>query len=260
MIGPGSKRDAFFVGYAPVPRALIGFLAVIVGAVTGGGMAVAAALVLAQGDWGNASFKWGDGYQTRTGVLAAAPYPVLFQPPSVEHPLGRAVVLSGQGKTGMQAASVDLDGRPVDVGGIALGRDEVGVEFIQVGGEVGLRPAEDAGFVPAGWTPPVEDLGRRTLKGEIVDSKCYLGAMRPGSGKTHKLCANLCLIGDIPPMFVVYREEGAPLVMLLGDAEGGPIPDALLDHTSHYVELSGRLERLADLLVFRVDPASVERL
>lgn len=260
MSRPDSGKDPFFVGYAPTPKALVGFLAVVAGAVIGGGMAAAAVLAMAQGDWGAASFKWGEGYQTRTGVLDAAPYPVLYQPPSPDYPQGRAVVLSGQGKRGVQQVAADLDGRPADVGGIALGRDEVGVEFIQVGGKVKLRPAEEAASVPAGWTPSTEDLGPRTLKGEIVDSKCYLGAMRPGAGKTHKLCANLCLVGGIPPMFVVYREEGAPLVMLLGDAEGAPIPDDLLDHTSHYVELSGRLERRADLLVFLVDPVSVRRL
>jgi hypothetical protein len=253
-------RDAFFVGYLPVPKPLVGFLAIVTGTLIGAGMAVAAVLAVAQGDWGEASFKWGDGYQTRTGILQAAPYPVLFLPPSPEHPQGHAVVLSGQGKRGVQEAADAQDGRPSDIGGIGLGRDETGIEFIQVGGKVGLRPADDAAAVPAGWTPPVEDLGARTLRGEMVDSKCYLGAMRPGQGKTHKLCANLCLIGGIPPMFVVYREAGAPLVMLLGDRDGRPLPDSVLDHTSHYVELTGSLERRADLLVFKVDPASLKRL
>jgi hypothetical protein len=170
------------------------------------------------------------------------------------------VVLSGQGKRGVQAAAEALDGGAADVGGIALGRGEVGVEFIQVGGKVRLRPAEDAAAVPAGWRPATEDLGARTLRGEIVDSKCYLGAMRPGQGKTHKLCANLCLIGGIPPMFVVYREAGAPLVMLLGDRAGKALPDDVLAHTGHYVELTGQLERRADLLVFRVDSGSARRL
>lgn len=41
-----------------------------------------------------------------------------------------------------------------------------------------------------------------TLDGELVDSKCYLGTMKPGDGKTHKSCAILCLRGGIPPLFV----------------------------------------------------------
>lgn len=84
--------------------------------------------------------------------------------------------------------------------------------------------------------------------------------MRPGEGKTHKLCANLCLIGGIPPMFVVYRADGPPEVLLLADLQGGPVTDALLDDTARYVELSGTVERRADLLVFRVDPATLKHL
>jgi hypothetical protein len=195
-----------------------------------------------------------------TGVLQAAPYPVVYVPPSEEYPRGRAIVMSGQGKRGVQQRAEQLDGQAADVGGVSLGRSEVGIEFIQVGGKVRLRPAEDASAVPDGWLPPVEDLGEKTLRGELVDSKCYLGAMRPGQGKTHKVCANLCIIGGIPPMFVVYREQGEPLVMLLGDSRGEPLSEDILVHTSHYVELTGQLERRADLLVFKVDPASLKRL
>jgi hypothetical protein len=36
------------------------------------------------------------------------------------------------------------------------------------------------------------DRGPVELTGEIVDSKCFLGVMVPGSGKTHKECASLC--------------------------------------------------------------------
>ena len=45
-------------------------------------------------------------------------------------------------------------------------------------------------------------LGVATLRGEIVDSKCYLGAMKPGDQKTHKACATLCIRGGIPPVLV----------------------------------------------------------
>ena len=260
MSQPESGKRAFFVGYLPVPRVLIGFLAVVAGAFIGSGVVVAAALALGQGDWGDASFKWGDGRQNRAGILQAAPYPVLYLAPDADYPNGRAVVLSGQGKRGVQNRAAALDGKPAELSGIGLGRSEVGIEFIQVGGRPGLQAAEE-GAVPANWTGPEPvDLGDKTLRGELVDSKCYLGAMRPGQGKTHKLCANLCIIGGIPPMFVVYREQGDPLVMLLADASGAAVPEDLLHHTSHYVELSGRVERRADLLVFKVDPSSLRRL
>ncbi|MDI1289202.1 MAG: hypothetical protein PSX37_04520 [bacterium] len=36
------------------------------------------------------------------------------------------------------------------------------------------------------------------VRGEVVDSKCYLGAMKPGTGPVHRSCAALCLAGGIP--------------------------------------------------------------
>lgn len=260
MSEPISSKDAFYVGYLPTPKALIGFLTVVVGAVLGSSAVVAVALVLAQGDWGKANFQFGEGYQTRTGVLQALPYPVLYLPPDADNPGGHAIPLSGQGKRGVVEKSVALNGKPTDVGGVFLRRDGLGMEMIQVGGKVGLRPAQDAAPLDEWAGPDVVTIGPRTLKGEMVDSKCYLGAMRPGQGKTHKLCANLCIIGGIPPMFVVYRGDAEPVVMLLAAPDGGPVDGSLLKHTSQYVELSGLLERRADLLVFRADPASVTRL
>lgn len=254
------SKDAFYVGYLPTPKALLGFLAVVVGAVLGSSAVVAVALALGQGDWGDASFKFGEGYQTRTGIMQALPYPVLYLPPDAENPDGHAIPLSGQGKRGVIEKSAALDGKPADVGGVFLRRSTVPVEMVQVGGKVSVRPAEDPGTL-GGWTgPETVTIGQRTLKGELVDSKCYLGAMRPGQGKTHKLCANLCLIGGIPPMFVVYRGDRDPLILLLAAPDGGPVDDELLKHTSHYVELSGVLEQRADLLVFRADMNSLRRL
>ncbi|MBI1187098.1 MAG: hypothetical protein GC206_07180 [Alphaproteobacteria bacterium] len=251
-------RPPFYVGYLGTPKPLVGFLAATVGAVLGISVVLAVSMVVSQDDWGDAAFQWGDGYQTRTGILRVDPYPVVYLPPDADFPEGRAIPLSGEGKTGVREKAAALDGRPVEVGGFLLRAGSR--EMIQVGGEVDLRVAGEASAL-AGFTGPVAvPLGARTLRGEIVDSKCYLGAMRPGQGKTHKLCANLCLIGGIPPMFVVYRADGPPDVLLLAERNGGPVTEALLGDTARYVELSGTVERRADLLVFRVDPSTLRRL
>lgn len=254
----GSKEAAFYVGYLRTPRALLGFLAIVIGAVLGASAVLAVTLVVSQRDWGDASFQWDDGYQTRTGILGAEPYPVLYLPPDAAHPLGRAIPLSGEGKRGVQDKAAALNGKPVEIGGVLLRAGDR--EMLQVGGEVDLRPARDPAALAGFAGPGVTGVGARTLRGEIVDSKCYLGAMRPGEGKTHKLCANLCLIGGIPPMFVVYRADGPAEILLLADQHGGPVTAALLDDTARYVELTGVVERRADLLVFRVDPATLKRL
>jgi hypothetical protein len=151
-----------------------------------------------------------------------------------------------------------FDGRKVDVGGVFITRD--GMDLLQVGGRVRMRPTlapeKLEGF------QPTEDvaIGRKVLKGEIVDSKCYLGAMRPGRGKVHMACAGLCVMGGIAPMFAVYRADGPPDLMLLAGPDGGPIPEAMLDQISLYVSLEGNVLRRDDQLIFKIDPDSLKVL
>ena len=63
-------------------------------------------------------------------------------------------------------------------------------------------------------------LGGATLAGEIIDPKCYFGAMKPGEGKIHKACATLCLRGGIPPMFMTTDEQGRHVYYLLTKPDG----------------------------------------
>jgi hypothetical protein len=56
--------------------------------------------------------------------------------------------------------------------------------------------------------------------GEVVDFKCYLGAMKPGSGVTHRGCAALCVQGGIPPALVVPNADGSETVYLLATEDG----------------------------------------
>ena len=252
------NRRPFFVGYLAMPRPLAMFLAVVVGVLLGTGAVVAMVIVEGQRDWGDGGFQWNEGRQTRTGIVMADPYPVLFMPPDADHPFGRTIPLSGGGKTGVQQIAREMEGRPVDVSGIILLRDDF--EMIQVSGNEGLVAAVDPTPV-AGWTgPEVEALGRVTLKGELLDSKCFHGAMRPGQGKTHKLCANLCLIGGVPLTFMIRRPDGSLESILMADPEGMEVTGALLQHVSQPIELTGELERRGDLLVFKVDPGTVRRL
>ena len=107
------------------------------------------------------------------------------------------------------------------------------------GGRRGLKKVE-------GEVPPLDDavsLGRWRLAGEICDGKCLAGAMRPGRGLAHKACANLCLIGDIPPVFVSSKPvEGSEFLMVAGP-DGGRMPDRAYDLVGQYIELKGEIER-----------------
>jgi hypothetical protein len=62
-----------------------------------------------------------------------------------------------------------------------------------------------------------------SLTGELVDSKCYLGVMRPGVGKVHRGCAVRCLAGGVPPALLVRGGDGFSQVFLLAGPDGAPL-------------------------------------
>jgi hypothetical protein len=252
-----TSKSAFFVGYLGTPRPLAWFLAVITVIMTGLGIGAGLAIALGQQDHGSGRFAWDQGYQDLSGIIQMHPYPVL-RLPAKDGAAARTIVLSGQGKRGETRRAKMFDGRKVDVGGVFITRD--GIDLLQVGGRVRMRPAlapeKLEGFTPAADVP----IGRYVLKGEIVDSKCYLGAMRPGRGKVHMACAGLCVMGGIPPMFVVYRPEGPPDILLLSGPDDGPVPESMLDHLSLFVSLEGEVLRRDDQLIFQIDPSSLKVL
>ena len=106
----------------------------------------------------------------------------------------------------------------------------------------------------AGIAPPAQvPLGRQRLRGEIVDSKCYFGVMKPGQGKAHRDCAVRCISGGAPPAFVVRAAgpEGGErtLILLLVGSDGSSIGSRILDLVAEPVEIEGEVSRLGDQLV-----------
>ncbi len=250
------KPEPFFLGWSKkLPKGLrrfVPFLAVSLVLLFGGaGFLIGAT----QNDPGDGAFRWDYGRQTLTGVMVAEPYPVVYVVASERYPAGRPLLLSGPGKRGVQQRADPLDGQLVEISGIPLQRGTL--DMVQLrGGEAGLKAAEGEN---AG-APETVSLGRWRLTGEICDGKCYAGAMRPGSGLAHKACANLCLIGGVPPIFVSTGPVEGHSFFLMAGPDGGPITEAILTDTAVLVEIEGEIERRGELLVFRIDPASIEVL
>jgi hypothetical protein len=103
-------------------------------------------------------------------------------------------------------------------------------------------------------------VGRVTLQGEVIDPKCYLGAMRPGGGKTHKACAILCISGGIPPMLVTRDAENRETFYLLTTCDGAAANDSVLPFVGDLVEVQGNLLSTGDLLVLQLSPGGIRRL
>lgn len=77
--------------------------------------------------------------------------------------------------------------------------------------------------------------------------------MKPGTGLSHKACANLCISGGVPPVFVSTAPVDGHIFFLLASKDGGPMPAGLRDKTALPVVLEGKVERRDNLLIFKVD-------
>ncbi len=190
---------------------------------------------------------------TLTGVIDPLPYPILRVPATADTP-ARAVLLGGQDKIGAQER-VRMGTPVIDVGGVFVRRGDLEMLLINANSAKASTTALP-GFAPAAPT----DLGRWRLTGEICDGKCYGGAMKPGDGLAHKACANLCISEGLPPVLVMELPVEGSTVVLLAAEDGGPMPEAMFDLTAVPIQLEGRLERRDDLLIFRIDERSVQRM
>ena len=104
------------------------------------------------------------------------------------------------------------------------------------------------------------DLGPVTLRGEIVDTKCYLGVMNPGEHKVHRDCAVRCISGGVPPAFLARDASGDSRVLLLVGEDGRALSREVLPFVAEPLEISGVLVRTGSALTLKADPARFRRI
>jgi hypothetical protein len=249
------NKEPFFVGYLPMPGALRRLHRVVVVALLSCTILCAFVLAALQRDPGPAVWI-ADQESSLTGILRVHPYPHI-QHANPAH--GGATLLVGQGKRGSDQQVRAFDGQTVQLHGHLLRRDDL--QMLEL---TRMQLADVAD--PAGSAPPPADSARLqvvTLRGEIVDSKCFLGAMKPGDGKSHKACATLCIRGGIPPLLVTWDEAGGHRCYLLTDLDGralaGESLNALLPFVGEPVEVTGHPEQATGFDTLRVGPAGIHR-
>jgi len=215
---------------------------------------LAAWLAAAQSPLGTGVFEYATP-RPFDGIVRATPYPRL----EIERPgrgAGEAEARSSYplvtlGKHGAAELARGLDGRRSRLEGSLIYRgSDTMVEVVAV------RATRDERIEKL----PEVDFGTVTVRGEIVDSKCYLGVMKPGNGKPHRACAALCIRGGIPPLLVVRDRHGASRHLLLVDASGRSVNDRVLDRVAEPLEITGRLRREGPIWLLAADPAGYRRL
>lgn len=182
------------------------------------------------------------------GVATAKPYPMLRS-------LGpggqmQTYLLGSQGKCGVQARLAALEGQAVRLRGSPVHR---GGQALLALADTDWVEALSIPPAPALLHPAVRALGPVVLRGEILDAKCWLGAMRPGHGKPHKSCAGLCIRSGVPPLFFPAPGQlQARGPFLLISPEQGSASDLVVDQAGVPVQVEGALQTLGDWLALRV--------
>ena len=243
-------QEPFFVGWGKIPKGLKQFMVVATCSFLFGFAIVAYAVSSTQTDTGSGAFM---GRANAVGILSEHPYPVVHVIDSANYEPGEVILLSGGGKRGVFDRTKGMDGAIVRVDGNRLQRGDL--NGLQLRG--GMRGFREVDNPDETFEIEVKQLGRWKLTGEICDGKCLSGAMRPGTGLAHKACANLCLIGDVPPVFVSSGPVDGSEFLLMADADGNYVTDKILDFTATFVEIEGDVERRGDMLVFKISPETI---
>jgi hypothetical protein len=255
---PSTDREPLFIGWADTPpvdrrfflRAGIGLTAA--SAALGFGLA---ALQQAPG-----SGQWDpDAVREWRGIVSAEPYALLRTNDLGGGP--RTALLSCLGKCGVAARIGALAGGRVVVKGSLIQRGQQAMIAVDEDGDW-IRRDEAAGTTAGdaalAW-PQAQPVGSVTLVGEVLDAKCWFGAMRPSEGKVHKACAALCIRGGIPPAFFARGpgQQGALMIMTSGGRAHGP---GLLGLVADPVRVSGQVLRMGDLLLLDAAPSQIVRV
>jgi len=214
-------------------------------------------LAVSQRMIGASVFEWGN-HKSFSGILQTSPYPHLLVPrPGNVDGLSRysTYYLVAPWKFGLDHEAIGpFDGKSVTLKGTLIYRGNQTMIEVQSG----TIQVTNSVAMPA--SPQTIQLGKLTLTGEIVDSKCFLGVMNPGQLTPHRACAIRCISGGVPPVLLVRQKDGPAVYLLLVSAEGKPVNKQVLDLVAEPVEITGEVERQGELLILRADPATYRKL
>ena len=236
-------NDEFYIGYlkqAPpklsktVRAIALGILVVCVG------VAFAAATQQQPADSGVYEFGV---EKTFEGYLSETPLPNILITGDHEE-AGKRFLITSFGKAGMPDFARDAIGKHIRFGGSLIYRQNMTMIELNNPDAFEVIPGESR-------VASVNFYGETTLTGELVDTKCFFGVMRPGFGKVHRGCASVCLRGGVPPGLLIRQDDGRGTVVMIADAEIDP-EWAALD-----IEVSGELEMHGDLPVIRATSVAI---
>ncbi len=220
------SQGDLYVGYLPLPAKHRRTVRLAVATIALALLLASAGIAALQRDPGPAVWDT-TREQTFTGLVLANPYPAL------ETSDGTYLVVE-MGKRGAQERLGPLHTQTARLTGFVLERE--GRRMIELAPDPSAVTPLDERRTSDTTLFVGEEI---TLTGEILDAKCYLGAMKPGDGKAHKACATLCIDGGIPPMLYATRADGSKGYYVLTARDATPAPGLVRDYLAEPVRVRG---------------------
>jgi len=249
------QDQEFFIGWQADPPKRIGrFLKALTFGVLLLGILLGVGISMMQETVTGGRFLFGKA-QEFEGVLIAEPIPMLVVEDREEFTGQQIFMLSGEMKNGFDLELAKKHNLAmVKMKGNLLFDNYNAMIQVAEGSFEALSTGHPNKF------PPRDPLGKKTLKGEIVDAKCYLGMMNPGVLKGHRACAIKCIAGGIPPMFLLRDGNGNTNKLIMTGPNGEAINQEVLNYVAEPLEVTGEVTRCGPLLFFAVDPENFKRL
>ena len=175
------------------------------------------------------------------------------------------IPLVGYGKHGAATAIMELEkekqttfnNKELTIKGTLLYSD--GKTLMQINKDE--NPVVNIGTIADDALLPVKkDLGTQTIKGEIIDPKCYFGVMKPGEGKVHRDCAIRCILGGIPPVLKVMNAKGEKNYYFMIGPNGEPMNEAVQDYVAEPVAVDARVVQQDDWIILYLNDKKINRI
>ena len=248
------RNTPFFVHYLPLPPELRAFVIWLVFGLSVLILILSIVVPALQNQFGPG---WRQPTREISGLLLdgpGAPQLLIPRPDGAGESAYSRVLLAGTRKLSPPASVLDKSGAWVTLRGALFSNGSLTV----MNTNRATVLDEPLSNQPVPTEPNV--LGEFTLRGEIIDAKCFSGVMKPGAGKTHLGCAVRCISGGVPAMFHTRNAQGQVLDLLLVDEQGNSVNARALDRVALPREILGEVLKLNDLLLLRADPSGYRTL
>ncbi|HLK27639.1 MAG TPA: hypothetical protein VKT28_03605 [Puia sp.] len=255
------KNNEFYIGWmANAPKSFARFVKKYVLLLSIIMIVLAALLALSQKKFSTGNFEFGQLTEVK-GIYFSSPVPCIkvINGKDIWGNLSYMTIpLIGYGKHGADGIiagiekekNISLNEKEIVLKGTLLYND--GKTLLQIDRNDNPFIKISSSAITSDLLPQKKDLGVQTVRGEIVDPKCFFGVMKPGEGKPHKDCAIRCILGGMPPVMVVRNEKDEANYYLIVGVNGEKMNEAVKDFVAEPVSVEAKLVQYDDWIVMYV--------